>query len=330
MRLAILLFVSLPLFAQPNAQLVTSDIENFWKAYDESEPGNRAPALQKLYLEPGSIGLREFVRVRIGGAQQLANAIEQFPNYFASIRKNTLSVETKREQIEFYLSQFQQIYPQAVFPPVYFLIGRVSTGGTITNAGLLIGTEIYSIGPDVDTSELEKKIPSFYRAMGTIERLPYIVIHELVHTQQRFSGTAGLIDQVMIEGAAEFITDVVTGRTTREQFLDWEEPNRTQLFAKFSEDYKANPRSYENWLYNYGRVTDQPADIGYWIGAEICRDYFLRAVDKGQALKDIIRMSDPFRIVRSSRYAWIVEEPVVVIPESSSKGANIPRIPIIQ
>jgi len=101
MRLAIFLFVSLPLFAQPNAQLVTSDIENFWKAYDESEPGNRALALQKLYLEPGSIGLREFVRVRIGGAQQLANAIEQFPNYFASIRKNTLSVETKREQIEF-------------------------------------------------------------------------------------------------------------------------------------------------------------------------------------------------------------------------------------
>src|SRR4051812_41297064 len=122
MRLATLLLASLPLLAQPNVQLVTSDIENFWNAYDQSEAGNRTQALQKLYLEQGSIGLREFVRVRIGSAQQLANAIEQFPNYYATIRKNTLSVEAKREQIQFYLSQFQQLYPEATFPPVYFLV----------------------------------------------------------------------------------------------------------------------------------------------------------------------------------------------------------------
>ena len=54
----------------------------------------------------------------------------------------------------------------------------------------------------------------------------------------------------------------VTGQTIRDQFIDWEESNRTQLFAQFAQDYQVNPGSYDNWLYNYARVTDQPADIG--------------------------------------------------------------------
>jgi len=319
MRYVIFWLAVVPVLAQPEAQLVTSDIDNFWKAYDASEPGRRAGALQNLYLDVGSIGLREFVRVRIGSAQALANAVEAFPNYYAGIRANTLSVATKREQIQLYLSQFQQLYPQASFPPVYFLIGRLSTGGTITNAGLLIGTEVFSIGPDVDTSELQARIPSFYRAMGPIDRLPYVVIHELTHTQQRSFGGTGLVPMVMVEGAAEFITDIVTGRTIRDNFLDWEEAHRTELFAAFARDYSANPASYDNWLYNYGRVGTEPADIGYWIGAEICRDYFLRSVDKSQALRDIVLMRDPFSIVRGSRYSWIVEPPPEATPETNLK-----------
>lgn len=316
MRLACFFLALSTSVGQPRIELVTSDIENFWKAYDQSEPGNRAPTLQELYLNAGSPGLRDFLRIRIGTAQQLADAIERFPSYYATIRDNTLAVESKRAQIQLYLSQFQELYPEASFPPVYFMIGRISTGGTVTNAGLLIGTEVFSLGNGADTRELEARIPSFYRAMGTIDRLPYIVVHELVHTQQSYTGNHGLIEQTMIEGAAEFITNIVTGRTIRDQFLDWEESHRTELFTAFAHDYQANPQSYDNWLYNYSRVTDQPADIGYWIGAEICRSYFLRAVDKTQALRDIILMRNPFDVVLQSGYAWLIE------PSTATKTTN--------
>ena len=71
MRFAISLTRGQSLLAQPNVQLITSDIDNFWNAYNQSEAGNRTQALQKLYLEQGSIGLQESVRVRVGSAQQL-------------------------------------------------------------------------------------------------------------------------------------------------------------------------------------------------------------------------------------------------------------------
>ena len=41
--------------------LVTSDIDNFWKAYDASQAGSREEAFQKLYLDAGSPGLKDFV-----------------------------------------------------------------------------------------------------------------------------------------------------------------------------------------------------------------------------------------------------------------------------
>ena len=121
--ICVLFFALTHIAAQPRVELITQDIENFWKAYDQGEPGKRAAALQALYFNPGSPGLRDFLRLRIGSAQQLADAIERFPNYYATIRANTLSVENRRPQIELYLSRFQDLYPQAAFPPVYFMVG---------------------------------------------------------------------------------------------------------------------------------------------------------------------------------------------------------------
>jgi hypothetical protein len=43
-------------------------------------------------------------------------------------------------------------------------------------------------------------------------------------------------------------------------------------------------------------VKDEPADLGYWIGMEICRDYFARDSHH-----------NPEAIVRGSSYAWILD-----------------------
>ena len=75
--------------AQSGAQLnrdpatvkfVTSDIVNFWRAYDlaakESDKAKRVAIMQAEYLDKGSPGLKDFLRLRIKSADDLVNAID--------------------------------------------------------------------------------------------------------------------------------------------------------------------------------------------------------------------------------------------------------------
>jgi uncharacterized protein YjaZ len=57
-----------------------------------------------------------------------------------------------------------------------------------------------------------------------------------------------------------------------------------------------------NWLYNGSAVKGKPADLGYFIGYEIAKEYYKNAKDKKQAIVDIIGMSDPIDFLQKSRY----------------------------
>ena len=291
------------------AQINTSDIENFWQAYDASEPGNRAEAFQRLYFDQGSPGLKDFVQRRIESAQKLADAVERYPKYYASIRKASLSVETQRKVINLYLSRFRGLYPDAQFPPIYFLIGRLSSGGTTSENGLLIGVEVFSLSQDADTSELQELNPAFLKAMGPIIKLPLIVTHELVHSQIRLR-TAPNIPQlllsVLVEGAADLVANLVAGRNAADFRTEYGQERREELFERFAANLAAAPNVTSNWLYNYGLVTAEPADLGYWIGEEICRDYLARATDRQAAINNLNTLLNPAGIVRGSSYAYLL------------------------
>jgi hypothetical protein len=98
-------------------------------------------AFQKLYLDAGSPGLRDFVKLRIESATALAAAADQnYPKFYASVRPYTLQVEKQRGAIAKLIERYREVYPEAHFPPVYFVIG----GGTTSDRGLLIGTEVNS------------------------------------------------------------------------------------------------------------------------------------------------------------------------------------------
>jgi hypothetical protein len=315
MRLLLLLAATLAC-AQPGPpaggaiSLVTSDIENFWKAYDASEPGNREAAFQKLYLDAGSAGLKDFVKARIQSAKALAAAVDQrYPKFYATVRPYTLGVEKQRAAILRNLDRFRELYPEAHFPTVYFVIGRLTSGGTTSSNALLIGTEVNSLGPDVDSTEIS---PSFRRAMGTADRLPLIVIHELTHTQVNIFGKGkvpGLLGACVNEGAADFMTELVTGTSINAHVKEWAEPRREELFQRLARDMAQKPADSSNWLYNYNTAGDEPADLGYWIGAEICRSYYARSADKAKAVHDVVTLGNIEEMVRKSQYAWLLEPP---------------------
>jgi len=147
-----ILFISTMSIAQSGPQLnrdpatvkfVTSDIGSFWRAYDlaakETDKAKRVAIFQTEYLDKGSPGLKDFLRLRIKSADDLVSAIDRMPRYYASIRPQTLQVEKMEKRLRAAFEKFKSIYPAAVFPDVYFLIGVTNSGGTTGPSALLIG-----------------------------------------------------------------------------------------------------------------------------------------------------------------------------------------------
>jgi hypothetical protein len=255
----------------PNAaRLVTSDITNFWRAYDRAQLAStddaRVDAYYDLYIRPGSPGLHDFVRTRLSSgyglvdllvakgwsparlesgapptdaerarlardtagigeriaAWNLAAAVRTRPRFFAAIRANTLAIDTAgavRDSIRAYYRRLAALYPDAKFPPVYFLIGQLSSGGTTDTSGQLVGAEMHGANASTPLDELN----AWERGgMGRIDGLPGIVAHELMHIQQahaaeRTDGGANqsakptLLATSLEEGCASFVAWIVTG-----------------------------------------------------------------------------------------------------------------------
>jgi hypothetical protein len=159
---------------------------------------------------------------------------------------------------------------------------------------------VFSLGPGVDSSELQERIPAFYEAMGTSLKLTHIVTHGLVHAQilrRSRPRIPNLLLITVLEGAADLVANLVSGRTAVESRVDYAQANREALLQRYAKDLAETPDRTEEWLSNYSRVREEPADLGYWIGEEICRDYLAMASDKQAAVRNIIPLVDPEAIV---------------------------------
>ena len=101
--------------ADPDSvRIVTSDIDNFWRAYDRlarhSTHEDSVRALAEQYFKPASPGLSEFIRLRIGNPDSLVGALGTLPRYYAAIRPNTLRIHQMTPIIRDGLHRFQALY----------------------------------------------------------------------------------------------------------------------------------------------------------------------------------------------------------------------------
>ena len=69
------------------------------------------------------------------------------------------------------------------------------------------------------------------------------------------------------------------------------------------------------WLYNYRSGSDEPYDLGYWVGYRITKAYYLRASDKQAALREIFEVKDPKALLAKS--GWT---PGMQFPASDATG----------
>jgi hypothetical protein len=192
------------------------------------------------------------------------------------------------------------MYADAVFPDVYFLIGRMTSGGTLDRSALYIGTEFYSRSADTPVEELN---PWERMVTRSSELLPCIVLHELMHYQQRpVQGRRTLLVAAVREGAPDWLAQQLCGANINDAahaWLDADSARAAVVWQEFIADLDSESAT-GRWIGNANRSGERPADLGYVLGFRIAEAYYNRAADKAAALRDIIRADDPGAVWKGS------------------------------
>lgn len=288
--------------------IITSDIHNFWAAYDKlkdcSTKSDSIHTIQTMYLDKASQGLKLFIKARNFSAERYVDLLSKVPRFWSSIRSNTLQLEAYAEKINAIFDQYEAAYPGFKRPNVCFAIGQLSTGGTVKKDWLLIGSEIACADSTTDKSELGTWLRSVMQDQNNVLEL---IAHEAVHAQQKMGfGTIWgyfnhrLLTFTILEGGADFVAKNIAGITINQPIHGYGKENESTLWQEFSSIMYKNDLS--QWLYNGSRSKDRPADLGYYIGYKICESYYNQAADKKKALKDIIEVSNYRRFYKKSKY----------------------------
>lgn len=279
------------------ARIVTSDIDRFWAVYDRAATAADPAALYDTeYLETGSAGLHGFINRRIGSGANLHAATQKYARYYQAMRPNTLRVKDMEGEIRASLRKFKTLYNDATFPDIYFVIGAMSSGGTSSSDGLLMGTEMFSRGGGVPVDELT---PWLRNGTKPAALIPNITVHELMHFRQQVPENT-LLAGALKEGVADFLAQLVSQGNFNEIAYAYGYANEAALKQAFAEDMKTNER--KRWFGAGSMEGDRPADLGYFMGFRIAQAYYAKAADKKEAIRTLLTYRDPERILRESGY----------------------------
>lgn len=283
------------------ARLVTSDLEQFWKAYDQALIStNPTEVFQKQYFDRGSSGLKEFFDKRIGNVEKFSDVVMSRRKYMESIRESTMALTKESsvtQKIRQGFARIKQLYPQANFINTYFLIGRFNSGGTVSEGAIMIGTEFYGKSTN---SSLDELTPWEQANTQDSSKLPFMVIHELIHTLQARHARTTLLDQVLAEGAADFIASLASGEKPHGSYFEYGLQFEKVLWEEFRPHI--NSRDFSSWLYQGNRANGRPADLGYFIGYRIAEAYYNQAADQQKAISDILHLKDSVAFLEQSGY----------------------------
>ncbi|UTW56073.1 hypothetical protein [Kordiimonas sp. SCSIO 12610] len=289
-----------------DANLIFDDVPRFWAAYDAADKfrslDGKAAKFRELYLAPGTAGAIDYHWIKTKSMEQLAQKIKESKGFYDGIRKQTLKAASFEPQIRAGFRKLKSIYKDAHFPDVTFVIGRLNSGGTAGPTGMLIGLDVWSWQEGVPLDGISPGFQNILTA-NDLSRLPYIVVHEQIHAMQGYTGKATLLRGVLQEGSADFLAQLALPDAELPSYFVWGAAHEEQVWNRFKEDMLGT--DYSNWIANNNDAIgdDWHADLGYFIGAQICKAYYDQAADKQQAIKDLLYVNDAEAIFEKSGYA---------------------------
>jgi uncharacterized protein YjaZ len=262
-----------------SAVFITKDIGNFWKAFDMFKKDTTSNPFGSAYMDIGSAGVKGFTPNRIVSAAHLLEVVKKRRKDYEKVRDITMEMTRKEKQCRSTFYALKYWYPEARFPPVYFVIGAFNSGGTAGETGVYIGAE----------------------KQASAEGVPYIVAHELIHFQQKhWPENPTLLQQSIMEGSADFLGELISGQAGDNNAMTYGEKNKERLCKEFVQ--RMDSTNYKDWLYGVSGKDDRPNDLGYWIGYWITRRYFENSSDKKQAVREILDIKDYKAFLDKSGY----------------------------
>lgn len=283
------------------ARLVTSDIDRFWRAYDlaAQDTAHAEAIYQREYFGKGSVGLQDYFQSKIKSAKLFVANQRAKPEFYRAIRPVTLRIAAMTPQIRAGFVKLKEIYPAARYPNVYFVIGRWNSGGTASDNGMLIGADQQAGTPTTPLGELSLWERN---GLGQLAGLPGLVAHEQIHYIQKPSNDPSLLHGAILEGMADFMAELTTGQNPNARLQAYGRTHENEIWADFAKEMKGE--NWRNWIANATQETaEKPADLGYFVGYQLCRSYYEEMADKKQAVRDILNISDYPAFLAKSRYA---------------------------
>lgn len=278
-------------FSQKQTKIFTSDIDNFWVAYDSIQNTNdhsrKLDLIKKLYTDKATKGLKAFMSARDYNDSLYVKLIDKYPKFWNTVRQNTLTIKAKTNEFEASVDRLKQIYPELKDAEMYFTIGGLNSGGTVSGNMVLVGAELATGLPSTDVSEFKDEWLKGVFAKQSLDNIVSLNIHEYIHTQQT-GDRRRVLSQSIKEGACDLIAELVMNKPRERKYLSYGAAHTAEIKELFKKEMFTG--NFTNWLYN-GRQKGESADLGYYVGYEICKSYYQNAKDKKQAVKDIIELN---------------------------------------
>lgn len=283
------------------AKFITEDVHRFWMAYDKAtaDTANFKAIFKKEYFEKASKGMSYYMSAKVSSIDYFIKHIKSAPKFYKSIRKSTLNIDNKKKDFTTSFKKLKDLYPNAKFPNVYFIIGAFTSGGTSTDAGLLIGLNQASQTKKTPIDELDFALQT---KLSKIKYVPNTVAHELIHFQQGgMKKDTITLSYAIREGMADFIGELISGSTANEKLMEWTVGKEKKIWENFKKDIYYN--RYNNWIANGNQATpDNLPDQGYWVGYQICKAYYENTNDKKKAIKEMLNIQDYKKFLVDSKW----------------------------
>lgn len=283
-----------------NLMLYTDDIGRFWTCFDALHSPDAEDIFLREYIEKGSMGLQTFYQVRMNqNLSKELHRIRLLESYYQSIKTQTLQFESLKPVYIATAKKLKSIYPDAIFPPIYFLVGSLNNVGTPDGyTGMLIGTEHFCKYPQAN---LEAFSEADYSMVFDYEHSVPIILHEYVHLQQKNKSEKTLLELSIAEGVADFITYLLLEKYTDPVVYAYGYEHEDKLWKLFQT--QIDSEESDDWLFNsYNHKTGIPGNMGYFIGFRICESFYNRATDKVAAVRQMLQVQDFKRFLEESGY----------------------------
>lgn len=276
--------------ATPGPEILTADATRFYALY-EATAGKPSVAQLEQYLAEGTPSLREFARLRRVTAERIAEGMLREPSMYHNGRACLAELPAVRQRLVQVFAHLQAIYPQAKFPPVAIVVGHSKPVGMTYPKGVVIG--------------LEALCAADFMNPNAQDRFVHVIAHEYVHIQQSGVGEyepgdrrATVLRESLGEGIAEFIAELVSGNVGNGRHAAWTRGREVHIESAFALDVDSTDLS--PWLYNHAPGSQEPYDLGYWVGYRIAKAYYLQASDKREAVRALIQQKDAKAILQAS------------------------------